>query len=244
LKLKVIVPITSKLFEEETKKEIKNMASPGVVLEAEGIMYGTASIESIYDELLCAPGIIKVGEKAQAEGFDGVFISCMGDPAVEALREKLDIPVVGPCRTSMLIAADLAARFSVVTVLENVKYLISTIAYQLSLDRKLASVRSVDIPVLDLVDKEKLVKALVDESLKAVREDGAQAIILGCTGMIGVSELLSDGLRDKGCDVPVIYPVPVAIKYLQLLASLGLNQSRMTYMYPTEKERNIWNKLA
>ncbi|NLS44660.1 MAG: hydrogenase expression protein HupH [Firmicutes bacterium] len=244
MKLKVIVPITSKVFEDETKEEIKTMAGPGVVLDAEGIQYGTASIESIYDELLCAPGIIKVGEKAQSEGFDGIFVSCMGDPAVEALREKLDIPVVGPCRTSMIFAADLASTFSVVTVLENVKYLIASIAHQLSLSRKLASVRSVDIPVLDLADKEKLVTSLINESLRAVREDGAHAIILGCTGMMGVSELLSEGLKAEGCDVPVIYPVPVAIKYLELLVSLGLNQSQMTYMTPTKKERNIWDKLS
>ena len=44
------------------------------------IEYGTASIESMYDESLCAPGIIRMAEKTQAEGYDGIFISCMGDP--------------------------------------------------------------------------------------------------------------------------------------------------------------------
>ena len=243
MKIKVVSPITTKKFEIKTREEIKELGFNISKIDVEGIKYGTASIESRYDELLCVPGIIKVCEKAQADGYDGIFISCMLDAGVEAAREKLDIPVVGPCRISMLLAADIAEKFSVVTVTENIKPVFKDIAKCVGIESKLASVRSVDIPVLDLLNKEKLKNALVKESIGAIEKDGAHCIILGCTGMMGVDQALREGLSKKGYNVPVIYPVPVSIRYLEMLISLGLTHSKKTYMYPPNKERNIWDVL-
>ncbi|MDH5781211.1 MAG: aspartate/glutamate racemase family protein, partial [Dehalococcoidia bacterium] len=139
MKIKVIVPVTTKEFVAPTREEVEKFASKGTEIDVEAIEYGTASIESSYDEMLVAPGIIKVAEKAQSDGFDGVITDCMCDPALDALREKLDIPVVGPGSISMLCAADLAHRFSVVTVLENVVTILENRVMEVGLGSKLAS---------------------------------------------------------------------------------------------------------
>jgi len=243
MKIKVITPITSEAFEEETKEEVMRFASAGTKIDVERIEYGAESIESAYDEALCAPGTIRLAEKAESEGYDGIFISCMGDPSVDAIRERVDIPVVGPGRTTMLYAADLAHTFSVVTMLENVIVLIEDMARKLGLSEKLVSVRTVDMPVLGLTDKAKLIGSLADESALAIEKDRAHAIILGCTGMLGVAEALKDSLLQKGHHVPVLDPVPIGIRYLETLISLNLCQSKKTYMPVALKERNIWKKL-
>jgi allantoin racemase len=243
MKIKVIVPVTTKSFVEPTRKEVEKFASKGTEVDAECIEYGAASIESSYDEMLVAPGIIKVGEKAQSDGFNGIITDCMCDPALDALREKLDIPVVGPCRASLLYAADLAHRFSIVTVLENIRAIIENKVMEAGLGGKLASVRSINIPVLDLTNVKKLTDALVGESVKAIEDNGAHAIILGCTGMLGVEADLQDALKKKGYEVPVIYPVAIAVKYLETLILLKLKQSKRTYMPPPDKERNVWERL-
>jgi len=243
MRIKVIIPVTTRRFEEPTREEMEKIVSEGTEVDTECIEYGTASIESSYDELLDAPGIIKVGEKAQAEGYDGIITNCMCDPALDALREKLDIPVVGPCRASLLYAAELAHKFSVVAVLENVVPILENKVMEAGLAGKLASVRAVNIPVLDLADLKKLTDALVEESIKAIEEDAAHAIILGCTGMMGVADNLSETLRKKGYEVPVICPVAVAVKYLEMLIALNLKQSKKTYMPPPDKERNILGRL-
>jgi len=155
----------------------------------------------------------------------------------------LDIPVVGAARPSMLYAADLASKFTIVTVIDNVIGMFENLARGIGLRDKLASVRTTDIPVLDLGNKEKTVKALVGESVKAIEEDGAHAIILGCTGMMGVAEDLAKALEQKGYEVPVIYPVPTAIRYLETLISLKLIQSKKTYMSPPDKDRNLLERL-
>lgn len=243
MKIKVITPLTSELFEKETREEVIEYASPGTEIDTERIEYGPESIESAYDEALCAPGTIRLAEKAQSEGYDGIFISCMGDPALDAIREKVDIPVVGPARTTMLYAADLAHSFSVVTILDNVIVLIEDLARKLGLSEKLVSVRSVNIPVLELTDKGRLINSLIDESVTAIERDKAHSIILGCTGMMGAADALRNSLLQKGYNVPVLDPVPIAIRHLESLISLRLSQSKKTYMSVGEKERNIWKRL-
>ncbi|RLF98803.1 hydrogenase expression protein HupH, partial [Thermococci archaeon] len=177
--------------------------------------------------------------EAEKKGCDGVIIDCFGDPAVKAAREIVDIPVLGAAEPSMLFACSLGHKFSVVTVLENVIPMIENIAKVLGVKEKLASVRSVDIPVLELHDKEKLKNALYKEMLKAIKEDKAHVLILGCTGMMGVAKSLHEMLEKEGYDVPVIDPAAASIKFLEALIGLGVKQSRLTYMKPPEKERKI-----
>ena len=243
MKIKIIVPITTREFEERVRIEVKELASKGTYIEAECLEHGTDSIESMYDEMLCAPGIIKLAEKAQDEGFEGVIINCMGDPALDAVRERLDIPVVGPGRTSMLYAADLAHRFSIVTVLENVVVIAEKLAAEAGLASKMASVRYIKIPVLKLKNKKLTAKALVGESLAAIEEDGAHAIVIGCTGMRSVAKDVAINLKEKGWRIPVIDPLAISVRHLETLISLRLMQSKRTYMAPQEKTRNILERI-
>ncbi|NIQ04279.1 MAG: hydrogenase expression protein HupH [Candidatus Korarchaeota archaeon] len=243
MRLKVVVPVITEKFVEPTRKEVEKFISGDTEVDVQNIRYGTASIEARYDEMLCALDILRIVKKAEREGFDGVYIDCMGDPGVEEAREVVDIPVVGPARVSMLVAADLAHRFSVITVLKNVIPLLEEIAVTTRIVEKLASVRSVDIPVLGLEKEGRLLTALVSESKRAVNRDGAHALVLGCTGMRGVAKRLQKSLKEEDYNVPVIYPVALGIKYLELLVSLNLSQSKKTYMHPPEKERNVWEKL-
>ena len=243
MKIKYISPITDAEFEKESQKEASHLEIPGTSIDVQRIPYGTASIESAYDEILASPGIIKIGLEAEAEGFDGIFISCMGDPALDALRELVNIPVVAPCRTSMLYAADLATRFSVITVTDGVVPIIERIAHDVGVAGKLASVKAVNIPVLELVDKDRLVQSLLLLALEAVEKYDAQMIILGCTGMVGVDEILTDLLMERGHNVSVLYPVPIAIRYLESLIRLNMKHSRLSYPKPMEKQRNILEML-
>ncbi|AGK62010.1 Hydantoin racemase [Archaeoglobus sulfaticallidus PM70-1] len=240
MRIRVIVPIIVDIFDEEVKKEFGSHSSSEVEeIEVVHLDKGTASIESEFDEALAAPDILNKVIEAEKKGFDGVIIDCFGDPAVKAAREVVDIPVVGAAEPSMLLACSLGQRFSVVTVLENVIPMIENIAKVLGVYEKLASVRSVNIPVLELHDKDTLKNALFEEMLKAIKEDKAHVLILGCTGMMGVADDLHEMLAKEGYDVPVIDPAAASIRFLEVLIGLGLKQSRLTYMKPPEKERKL-----
>ena len=52
------------------------------------------TIECEYDEVYSAPQVVSLAV-AEANGVDGVFVNCFGDPGVRAVREKLKVPVFG-----------------------------------------------------------------------------------------------------------------------------------------------------
>jgi allantoin racemase len=136
----------------------------------------------------------------------------------------------------MLVATLLSHRFSIVTVLDSVVPMLENLARRYGVESRLASVRVVDIPVLDL-DAGGLVDALAEQSLLAVEEDGAHAIVFGCTGMEGHAPRIAEALAAAGHPgIPVIDPVLTALKLAEAVVELGLAQSQATWASPPPKE--------
>lgn len=237
--IRVINPIIEDRFNEETEEEFAKYASEDTEIRVVNLDRGPASIESYYDEALAVPDILRKVEEAGEGGYSAVVINCMGDPGLEAAMEVSEIPVVGPARTSMLWASYLGQAFSIVSVLENVNPVLRDIAGSIGVEGNLSSIRSIDIPVLDLEDEEKLTNSLFEEILKCINEDGSHVLVLGCTGMMGVAEDLREMLGEGGYDVPLLYPVPISLKFAEGLVDLGLKQSKQTYMKPPRKKRKL-----
>jgi allantoin racemase len=233
--IRVITPITTEGF--TVVDDFDDVKRSGTVVSVANLATGPASIESEFDEAFALPNMVVRMMEAEREGADAIVIDCMGDPALAAGREVIDVPVVGASQAGMHYAALLAHNFSVVTVLATLRPMFEHLAERYGLGSKLASVRSVEIPVLELeADMERLVDGLVDESVKAIEQDGAHAIVFGCTGMKGCAMGLQRGIVERGYpQVPVIDPVAVAVKLAEGLVDLGLTQSRLTYATPREK---------
>jgi allantoin racemase len=235
MKIKIIIPNSG--MSPKTLKEreamLKKIASINTDISVDCIKGGPESIESNYDEALASIHILDGVAKAEKDGFDAVIIYCGSDPALEAARELVDIPVVGPGKASILMVNDLSYRYSILTVLED------TIASDREHVRKcgditrLASIRSIGIPVSDVRDDmERTNEALLDAGRKAIEIDGAHALVLSCLGMAGMGERLQEALG-----VPVIDPAFLAVKYAELLVTLRLRQSRLSYTKPRDKSR-------
>jgi allantoin racemase len=233
----MIAPVTTDRLVKVTSQEYVAAARPDAEVTVVTLDKGPASIESRYEESLAAPGVVAKAAEAEEEGIDAVISECMGDPGVDAAREMVTIPVIGPAETSMHIAAMLGHRFSVVTILERLIPALHDRATKTGLTGQLASIRAVGIPVLELDDHARLLRALVDQSVKAVEEDGAHVIILGCTGMAGLAREVEKGLNKRGIgDVPVIDPGILALKIAEALADMGLSHSKRSYPFPPQKE--------
>lgn len=196
---------------------------------------GPDSLESEFEESMSVPETLAKIVEAQRDGVGAVVIDCMRDPGLGAARELVSTPVIGPAEATMHLASMLAHRFSVVTVLEKLVPAFENQAKIYGVADKLASVRSVEIPVLELErDPEKLLRALVSESAKAITEDGAHAIVFGCTGMFGYAKKVEDALAGLGYEgVPVLDPISTAVRLAQVLIDLGLTHSKRTYPQPS-----------
>jgi allantoin racemase len=234
--VRVVTPITADGFTDPGLFE--SIASDETTVSHVSIERGPASIEGEFEEALAIPDTLAKMLDAERDGVDAIVIDCLGDPGLAPGREALDTLVLGPCQTGMHVAAMLAHNFSLVTVLPTLVPFFESLAIRYGLIDRLVSVRSVDIPVLELeADLDRCNRALLDESVKAIEEDGAHAIILGCTGMKGCAAALDSGLARRGYgDVPVIDPMLVTFKIAEALAGIGLKQSKRTYPSPGTKE--------
>jgi allantoin racemase len=235
MEIRVITPITSPDF--SSAEEFSDNVGVGTRVSHVQIEYGPASIESAYDEALAAPDTIQKIVDAERDGVDAVVINCMGDPGMHAGREVVSIPVIGPCEASMHLASMLGHKFSVITVLDSLIPQFSNQAKVYGVPDKLASVRSVGIPVLELEDDfDAMVGALVEQAVSAVTRDGADVIVFGCTGMLGAAEGVRTGLESHGISgVPVIDPMVASVRLAEALTAVGLTHSKRTYPAPPEK---------
>lgn len=237
MKLLDLVPVTAPgLISPAMETYINRYLSKDTVMDIAQITKGTLSIECEYDEAMCTPDIIDRCIEAEKAGYEGVFINCFGDPGVRAARECVGIPVFGGFEPVMYLALGMADRIGIVTVLPNVLPMIRGEIAKTHLDQRVACLRYVDIPVLDLADHGKLCKALFEESLKAIREDGAEAIVLGCTAMVDVTETVQARLHEAGYQIPVLEAAQSAVMLLELTVKMGLHHSRITYM-PVPKKK-------
>lgn len=198
---------------------------------------GPVSIESAFDAMLAAPDVVAKMIEAERKGVDAIVIDCMGDPGLLPGRECLSIPVLGPCQTSMSLACTLGHRFSLLAVTANMGVQFETQARAYGVHAKYASTRSVEVPVLELNPGSPTLRAqLLEQAILAIETDGADTIIIGCTGMVGVATTLQNDLAGAGFRVPVIDPIPMTVKIAKALVETGLCHSKAAYPTPGRKE--------
>ena len=238
-KLVFILPILKhEELERRSTEECRAIVREGVEVQVVSLKEGPASIECEYDVVAAEPGILQAVRDADKSGADACLISCFGDPGLEAAREIAQIPVIGAAETSMHLAATLGHRFSVVTVLPEVKPRMWNRAQIYGLASRIASIRDIQMPVLDLdKDRQEIKQRLVEQSKIAIEKDGAQVIALGCTGMVGMAASLKQDLWAAAYEVPVIDPVHAMVKFAEGLVDMKLSFSRKTYPVPPAKQQ-------
>jgi allantoin racemase len=237
MKVRVIHAITgvTPSWLEREEKILRSYAQPGTEFDIVSIKQGAASIESYLDIYIGALDTLHLVKEAEKKGIDGILITCFGNACLEPAREIVHIPVVGSGQASMLLAAGLGHRFSVIGTVRSAADRNRMEAAKLGLSSKLASVRCIEARVLSLHDDlEATVKAMLAAGRKAIEEDGAQVLIPGCFGMVGLAERMQ---RELG--IPVVDPAGAAVKLIETLVSLRLSQSKLAYPIPPPKARNF-----
>lgn len=235
-KIRIITPVHSlpESFAEGILKEVEHLKKFDIEFDNVFIKHGPSSIENHFDEMLCAPYTVAAAIDAEKAGVEAVIINCMGDPGLAAAREAVSIPVFGPGEAAMHAAAMMGHKFSFVTVLDSVRPLVERNAMTYGVSSKMASIRVVDVPVLDIEENaNQLVDKLFDQSLQAVKLEHVDTIILGCTGFLGIAEKLEERLKQEGYGVPVINPIPVTAVLAAAFVNGKISHSARAYPAPS-----------
>lgn len=231
MRILVVNPNTTAAMTGTIAKAARAAAAPATVIDAVTSAMGPASIEGYYDEALAVPGLLAEIARGEREGAGAAIIACFDDTGLDAARSMAAIPVIGVCEAALALASFVARRFSVVTMSERSLVPVEDLVRRYGMESR-ARVRAVGIPVLDLEDPTSgAALSLRGEIARALEEDRAEAIVLGCAGMADLAGALR---RDFG--VPVIDGVGAAVKQAEALLELGLSTSkRGAYAPPAQK---------
>src|SRR5690606_10176208 len=164
-------------------------------------------------------------------GADGIVIWGGHDPSLRSARELVDVPVIGPGMASMLLACSLARRFSLLVQLPNVLAIAERQIRELGLGERCASIRSVDLPLLELAGDEVFPKML-DAALAAVDEDGADAICLGSMARTPQAPRRAGARAERRPGALGCAPGLAAVRWLEMPIGMGLSHSRGSYLTP------------
>lgn len=246
IRIRVIEPIGTDAYVAHTARQAARIVNPGTEVEVVSLKNAHCRHHLEYHayEGLVTTDIVKVMRDTARQGFDAAVIACFYDPALREAREISGATVVtAPCQASLEAVASLANRFSIIVGRRKWIDRMGERVRNYGYGHRLASFRSLDMGVEEFQkDRAETARRMLEAGRKAIDEDGAEALILGCTIEYGFFRDLQDTLG-----VPVIDCSFAAIKRAEQLADLkqrfGWGPSRVGTCEapPEEKELRAWN---
>jgi allantoin racemase len=227
LKILYINPVGTGAWDKHMLQTINEIKRPDVKPKVVHLKKGPVHLEYHFYEHLNLGETLGWAKWAEKERYDAVVIGCFYDPGIREARELVSIPVIVPAEATMHVAATLGHKFSIIVGRRKWIPRMESNVYIYGLEKKLASFRPIQFTVPRMgSEPEKLKKAILIESKKAIEEDGAEVIVLGCTMESGFMKELTSKLK-----VPVLDSVVTSWKYAEMMADLyrkvGLVHSKL-----------------
>jgi len=215
------------VYDKHMLKTINDIKRPDVRPKIVHLRKGPIHLEYHYYEHLNLHETLDWVRWAEKKRYDAVVIGCFYDPGIREARELVSIPVIVPAEATLHVAATLGHKFSIIVGRRKWIPKMESNVYLYGLERKLASFRVLEFTVPRMfAEPEKLEKAILTQARKAIEEDGAEVIVLGCTMESGFMKELTRKLK-----VPVLDAVATSWKYAEMMADLyrkvGLVHSKL-----------------
>lgn len=224
MRIMVINPNSSVSITAHIREVLYRVKRPDTELTVVGVKEAPSAIESDTDVAYAVPGVLRLVQQANTEGYDAVIIACFSDPGLNAAREISEILVLGIEETSLHIAAMLGRRFTVLTTLSHRVTKKEQEIKALGLWEALASVRPLGLTVSEIERSPEQTKAqILEVTRRAMKEDRTEVLVLGCAGMTGYSEEI-----ERQLGIVVIDPTVVTLKVAEALVEARLKHSRKT----------------
>ncbi|GHF93470.1 aspartate/glutamate racemase family protein [Streptomyces hydrogenans] len=181
-------------------------AGPPMLVDEELLRASAGHVLDAVDRLLAGPD----GDRVAA-----IVVSAFGDPGVEELRARTPVPVVGIAEAAMREAGADGRRFGIATTTPGLAAAIDARAARLARPGRYTGIRLTPGDPLRLAaSPEEMTERLAAAVDLCVREDGAEAVVIG-GGPLGEA---AEALRHR-FPVPVVGPIPAAGReVLRLLA--------------------------
>jgi Asp/Glu/hydantoin racemase len=187
--MKRLLMINPNVTESVTEKvaEAGRRFMPDVDIRSRSGRFGAAYISSRASYAVAGHAAL---DRLAEEGdwADAVLLACFGDPGLEALREVSPAPVIGLIEASCAEAAQGGRRFAIVTGGERWKPMLEEAIGLGGFGDRLARILAVAPTGGQIANDPEGALALLAQSCRdCVERDGAEAVILGGAGLIGLA---------------------------------------------------------
>ena len=236
MKILVVNVNTSQSMSDVIDEAAKAAASSGTEIVTLTPFFGPEAVDCNFESYISAVAVMD-RVLAYDEPFDAVVMAGFGEHGRDGLQELIEQPVIEICEASAHMAMMIGRSYSVVTTLQRSVPPIEDRLRLSGLADRCASVRANGMSTLE-VDHDPVgaMRSIVEEARKAVEQDHAEVICLGCAGMAGLEEAITSELG-----VPVIDGVAAAVRFAEAVVGLGLKTSKVsTYARPDEKRIEGW----
>jgi allantoin racemase len=228
-------------WEELYTKAIEPIKRSDVEAKVVSVTRGPPHLEYYYYEYLVMEEVLQIIRKAEKDGFHAAVIGCFYDPGLQVAREVVKMPVIAPAEACMHVASTLGHKFSIITGRRKFAPRMEDNIHMYGLESRLASIRTVNFTVPQMAQQpDKLKEAIFREAQRAIEEDEAEVIVLGCTAETGFYVDLMNRLN-----VPVVDAVVVTWKYAEMMADLyqrtGLTHCKLYKYEPPPAEEGSFS---
>jgi allantoin racemase len=227
MRLLVINPNISESVTALIEAEARRTASPATQITMQTAAFGVAYIETRFEALVGAYAAAQLAAEHHA-GHDAVVVAAFGDPGLAALREVMPVPVLGMTESALATACMLGHRFSIVAISQRIQAWYREVVEANGLIGRLASIRALDRPLASIGNVQAdHAEALRELCERAVREDGAEVIVLAGAPLAGLARALHGQLP-----VPVVDGVSSAVRHAETLVALQPGKATMGSFAP------------
>jgi allantoin racemase len=213
MRLLIINPNISHSVTALIETEARRTAAPGTHIQMATAQSGVAYIETRFEALLGGHAAALIAGE-QLGDYDALLIAAFGDPGLLALKEALEVPVVGMTEAALMTAAQLGQRISIIAISHRITSWYRECVAQNGLLSRLASIRHLDRPLRDA-------GSVQQDHAERLLEDGADVLILAGAPLAGLARGLAGQLP-----VPVVDGVSCGVAQAQLLYHLQAGAAR------------------
>lgn len=166
--------------------------------------------------------------QAEMDGFDAVIMGCYFDPILRDVRQAVNIPVVGPAESSMLLATMMGAKFGIVTISAEAVYDYEENIAKYGLQERAVRPRPIPETAEEqetaFTDAHHEIAAFIQVARELIA-DGADVLIPGCTAITtalrlapGAEKEYPNGLTEVD-GVPVMDVLGATVKMAETLVA-------------------------
>jgi allantoin racemase len=227
MKILIINPNSDPEMTAAIERSARNFAAGDFEVDCLATPGAPRFIETYEDQLKAAPGMVRL-LCGQHDRYNAFIVACHCDPNLDAMKEISRKPVVGIGEASMRIAAMLGHRFSILSATSHSIPGKGDLVRKYHLEGMLASIRTPGLEDDSAGDQERYLQA----ARRAVQEDGAEVIVLGCAGMTGLDKAIQERLG-----IPALDGVVCALILAFGLVKYGVSTSRAGKFNPENGRR-------